>query len=419
MPEASLDLYESSMKQRKGDYTPRSHRTDTSNRKENIESYMGQAQQQAVETVSDEKNFDFSIKNKMLVDEDADEINNEEANPVDRELNNNDSSLDSKHEALERRIKERITVHNTEEDLVINISRNKLSKNISRTEQDVPKITSKHTSNKLLDEYASSPAVLSDTNSRPNDVKTIFVSSDENNTYAGASKFKSKRSNISIYSIIDTKCDFSKFNVQQLGYELSKEYSQTKISKDESFMQRMLFDVFKRQTKEDRIEKLMDRNKLKIDEGDRVQAFNRLIEDANRRLEASDKLDDMKDNLDEWQDPAKKVTKNEWEQIYADRFATYKEKKERKLEEKIIAKEKWLKESEDKIIQNVSNKFKKVSKDKVEGIVKRMYEEAERRVIIKEVRQEEVERIFKSAENADFNANTTSNQNKRGSALVI
>lgn len=98
-----------------------------------------------------------------------------------------------------------------------------------------------------------------------------------------------------------------------------KEYAHLKIDKDEEFMRRMLFDIFKRQTKNERIEKLIEKNKIKIDENERIKAFNRLIEDANRRIEAQDQMEEMRYKLDHLNNNSKKYKFEDWEDIYQDR----------------------------------------------------------------------------------------------------
>ena len=85
-------------------------------------------------------------------------------------------------------------------------------------------------------------------------------------------------------------------------------------------MRRMLFDIFKRQTKELRLNKLIEKNKKKINESQRIQTFNRLIEDANRRIEAQDKIEEMKNQNQYNSNPnAKKYKDEEWEDIYEER----------------------------------------------------------------------------------------------------
>ena len=87
------------------------------------------------------------------------------------------------------------------------------------------------------------------------------------------------------------------------------------MNKEENFMKRMTFDVFKRQTKDQRLEKLIDKNTVKIEETDRIKTFNRLIDDANRRIEAQDKIEEMRNDLTKTTD-AKKVSEKEWDETY-------------------------------------------------------------------------------------------------------
>jgi hypothetical protein len=176
--------------------------------------------------------------------------------------------------------------------------------------------------------------------------------------------------------------NYNHYDIQQLSYELVKEYSHLRINKDENFMRRMLFDIFKRQTKDERMSKLIDRNKKKIDENERVKTFNRLIEDANRRLEAQEKLENMKNRLDDniLAAPSNKKYKfDEWEEIYEGRFLKYKNEKERKIDDKMQLKIMNQKQIEDEIVENLRNKTKKLPQSVINQSVKRMYEEADRR----------------------------------------
>lgn len=83
-------------------------------------------------------------------------------------------------------------------------------------------------------------------------------------------------------------------------------------------MKRMTFDVFKRQTKDERLDKLIEKNKVKIEESERIKTFNRLIEDANRRLEAQEKIEEIRNDLNKPSN-MKKVTEKEWEDVYLKR----------------------------------------------------------------------------------------------------
>ncbi len=85
-------------------------------------------------------------------------------------------------------------------------------------------------------------------------------------------------------------------------------------------MQRMTFDNFKRQNKNKRMKKMLEKRKIKISEPEKIRTFNRLIEDANRRLEAKEKLEIMKDKvLFHKNGVEKKISQEEWLDIYQTR----------------------------------------------------------------------------------------------------
>ena len=86
-------------------------------------------------------------------------------------------------------------------------------------------------------------------------------------------------------------------NNEKLTYSIMKDYSQLYINKDDKFLNRMKFDVYKRQSKKERIKKLMEQNKIKINEVQRIKVFNRLIEDANRIIEAQENIKNLQGKL--------------------------------------------------------------------------------------------------------------------------
>lgn len=172
---------------------------------------------------------------------------------------------------------------------------------------------------------------------------------------------------------------FNKFNILDTMYELEKQYSSTKISKDEEFMRRMMFDIFKRQTKEYRLENILETSKPKLDELQRVEAFNRLIEDANRRIDQSQKNEIINKSRYASEHTNKRIEDRSinWKDTY-NRFLLFQKERDDLLQMKINEKEKSLKEKEDKIVEDVKNKTKKVSKSVIERSVDRLYSYAER-----------------------------------------
>jgi hypothetical protein len=103
-------------------------------------------------------------------------------------------------------------------------------------------------------------------------------------------------------------------------YELIKSNEKVRISKEDgNFMKRMQLDSYMRQTRDQRINNLIEKTKVKLDEGHLVKTFNRLIEDANRRMEAFDNMDMMKQFLDE-KVSFKKYSQEEWDRVYKGRY---------------------------------------------------------------------------------------------------
>jgi len=170
---------------------------------------------------------------------------------------------------------------------------------------------------------------------------------------------------------------YENFNVQNQRYNFQKTYLYLHPDINHSFMKRMEFDVYKRHIKEKELDKLIEENKIKIEEEERIKTFNHLIQDANRRIEAMSNLEKMKkilNNNDITEQPLKKYTDEQWKKIYDERFKAYlekvKEKKENKL--KNIFEQK-IKEENDEI--NLC-KVKKASKHHIEKQSNKMYKEA-------------------------------------------
>lgn len=166
-------------------------------------------------------------------------------------------------------------------------------------------------------------------------------------------------------------------DLQNLAYEYLREMSKIKISKNESFMIRMIFDILKRQSQEEKLNLLIEHSKVKMDEDERIKGFNRLIEDANRRLEAQEQLEILKKKLEDDQvveKPVKKYKNTQWKEIYNERFMRYKEKKEKKLNKLIKEKQEKERQKEEEEIKLC--KTKKAPLKVIEEYGKRLYEES-------------------------------------------
>ena len=202
-----------------------------------------------------------------------------------------------------------------------------------------------------------------------------------NNSKSHNQKKNKRQNNYSNLNQINSA--FDNYDLQKLTYSLIKDYSLIQINKDEKFLDRMKFDIYKRQSKDERINQLLEENKKKIDEVERIKTFNRLIEDANRRNEANENLKKKEDNLKhELISPKnKKYNVNEWNNIYQKRFKSYENKTKEKIAKNRNDEIEKLKKKEQEEINMC--KTKKASVKHVEETAKKMYEESRKRKIKK------------------------------------
>ena len=185
---------------------------------------------------------------------------------------------------------------------------------------------------------------------------------------------------------------FENYNLEKMRYNFLKDYSYIHVDKTENFMKRMQFDIHKRQLKEDRINALIEQNKVKIDEDERISAFNRLISDANRRLEAQENMENMKNKLSEdiINNEKKKYSNEVWNEIYNKRFKSYEDNINKKKKEELKKKENKRKKQETEEINLC--KSKKKPQKLIDESCKRMYDEAKKRKI---KMNEKIDRINK------------------------
>ncbi len=150
--------------------------------------------------------------------------------------------------------------------------------------------------------------------------------------------------------------------------------SNVQINGNSHFIERMLFDIFKRQTKEERLKRIVDKKKLRKNESEITTTFNRLIKDANRRLEASNKLEKIKEiiNKDVIKTSKRRFKENDWESYYTKSVKKFSENRDKKIKDQQIEKEKIEKEKEEKIVQ--IQKVRKVSNKEIDLIFKKIYE---------------------------------------------
>ena len=111
---------------------------------------------------------------------------------------------------------------------------------------------------------------------------------------------KTHRSHFKTFSSISyfkqaTQEKFGKYDTQELTYKISKEYSKAECY-DKSFLERMEFYTAKINLKENKINQLVNKSKPQLPEEQRIEAFNRLITDSNRRAEAKKRISKVNSN---------------------------------------------------------------------------------------------------------------------------
>ena len=181
---------------------------------------------------------------------------------------------------------------------------------------------------------------------------------------------------------------YKKYDIEQMKYELIKDYCNIHPNKSEPFLQRMQFDAYKRKTQDKNLEYLIDRNKNKLNENIRKDAFDRLLNDANRRKELKQEIIKKNEELENEEiknTSDKKYNENEWEAIYNVRFKNYSNylKEKIDLKRKIVNEAKLRKENEEK---NKYYQFKKIPQYQVNQISQRLYNDSKKRNIKKNVK---------------------------------
>jgi hypothetical protein len=156
------------------------------------------------------------------------------------------------------------------------------------------------------------------------------------------------------------------------SYTIVKNLDNLVINKDAHFLERMYLDIFKRRTKEERLESIMKKSRKKSNEKNIISTFNRLIADTNRRLETKQNIEKMTEFLqNQVKKPSKKYSEKEWDQFYKERFVEPEEKKKKLKEEMYKIKQLQEKEKEEKIISE--RKVFKAPKNYVEKVIDRIY----------------------------------------------
>ena len=253
---------------------------------------------------------------------------------------------------------------------------NPFEDNIIQDKQEINKIINDNSNKKekYINENKKSNLVIVNKmqtilkrNENLNNCKSSDISSIDN---FYNSILKNSRNTITNNNISDT---------EQLKHDFIKEISKLHPNKNVNFINRMKFDVFKRQNIEKKMNDLIEKTKNKINENIRVKRFNKLFQDANRRIEAEDNLNNLKMKLDEMEveKNMKKYKQSQWDKIYKERFEKYKKLYDEKIKIESSKKEEEQRKKEEKEIE-MCKTIKKPLKNIIE-YANKMYEDAKKK----------------------------------------
>lgn len=172
-------------------------------------------------------------------------------------------------------------------------------------------------------------------------------------------------------SKIKQTIDYSKYDTKKYEYLVQHDLSKPNNNIEQPFLTRMQNDVMKRQTKDLKRNKIIENHKPKKSEEIRNKCFNRLIHDSDKRIKIQEKKKNLQNFLEDGFVP-KKISKRKWNKIYEERFLTFEKKKSENLLQKIIEKKKVMNQNEEKIIEEINKKTKKVTKKELDVIVNRL-----------------------------------------------
>ena len=159
----------------------------------------------------------------------------------------------------------------------------------------------------------------------------------------------------------------NKKDEEQLRYKFIKTYTKFKPNSDDKFLERMKYDINNRKTKEKKMDEFLTKAKKKIDKKEKIDIFNRLIEDSKRRKEVKEKIKSYKDykekeeikNLQQFNmnnNISKRYSEAKWKEIYRKRFGIYIDNYNKRLKEKMLEKKMKEKNQENEIINLCKNK---------------------------------------------------------------
>lgn len=326
------------------------------------------------------KIFENKEKKKNLINGN-DELYNKRKNNIKY---NSSLTLESDNYIMTSNGNEKINI--TKSNLYSNYNKCKNSKLKKRKEEKLKKMNSNYLeSNKYTDfrNYFFNKIKNNFVNGNSNNLNLNKVKKNITNPSSSNSQRKDKYEDYLFEK-------FEKYNKENLIYKAIKNYSHCKpLSK--KFLDRMKFYSTKNKTKEEIIKQLVENSTPKIKESERINIFNHLIEDANKRAEKKNKLIYENKINKNSNDNLLKYNHKKFLSYYNNNIEKFK-KKEIDLE--LLRKEKKENEikKENKILKEMEKRIIKVPKKKIKEISNRMYKEAIAYNLRKEMRKSHSEK---------------------------
>ena len=153
--------------------------------------------------------------------------------------------------------------------------------------------------------------------------------------------------------------------------EKRKKKEEKKRNFDE-FIKRNYAILEKKKGFENRKNFLFEKKREMKTEQERIEGFNRLIDDANRRFEAKERAEQMLKDIKN-KGNSKKYTSEEWKEIYKKRFIDYETNHKKKMIMEKEKKDKEINEENKKIEKEIENKTVKIPLKKVNEIFDKLY----------------------------------------------
>ena len=161
--------------------------------------------------------------------------------------------------------------------------------------------------------------------------------------------------------------------INKLKEERKRKREERKKNFDE-FIKRNYAILERKKGLENRKNFLFEHKREMRSEQERIEGFNRLIDDANRRFEAKERAEQMLyDIKNSKKGNNKKYSSEEWKEIYNKRFVEFQKFHNEKILKEKQKKEEELKKENEQIDKEIKGKTVKIPKNKINEISNKLY----------------------------------------------